>query len=442
MTDRILGFSTDTYAHRRAKVLESLGDGAMILSSAPVLFRSRDTEYRYRPDSELFYLTGCTLPGVVAVLRGAVEEGRFVLFVPPRNPKEEIWSGPRMGPAEAQEMFGAEKVFPLEDLGEELPKLLRKPRRLFYRLGDSARLETLVVEALRFGRQRGPRKGDGPRGVEDPGQILDDLRIRKDPEEVSRIREATGLTVDSFREAMEGARPGMGEWEVESLLEAGFRSGGGRGPAFPTIVGSGKNACTLHYSANEHTIDDGDLILLDGGAEVGLYSGDVTRTFPANGRFSSRQRELYSVVRAAHRSALEMLRPGNEVAEIHQAASAVLTQGLADLGVLDGKVEDLLEAKAHEPYFPHQTSHWLGLDVHDVGDYAHGGSPRLLEPGMVLTVEPGLYFPVSEGEDPGPFAGIGIRIEDDVLVTEEGFENLTGSLPVELEGLEELLDRE
>ncbi|MGW8266224.1 MAG: aminopeptidase P N-terminal domain-containing protein [Longimicrobiales bacterium] len=438
MAERILGFSKETFEARRDRVLDRIGDGSMILSAAPLRYRSRDTEHRYRPDSELFYLTGSTQPGVVAVLQGGEEEDRFLLFVPPRDLKAEVWSGPRLGPEAAREYFRADAAYSTGELDERLPDLLRKPHRVLFRLGSDPILESLVVEALRTARRKGARKGEGPRIVEDPGQVLDELRVRKDPEEVARIRHAAGLTVEAFQVAMRGTRPGMGEWEVESLLEGSFRRGGARGPAFPTIVGSGGNACTLHYSANEHTIDGGELVLLDGGAEVDLYAGDVTRTFPAGGRFSGEQRAVYDVVLSAHQAALGTVRPGNTVAQLHDAAVAALTEGLVDLGVLTGGVDDLVREKAYEPYFPHQTSHWLGLDVHDVGDYARQGSPRVLEEGMVLTVEPGLYFPALGEESAGPFAGIGIRIEDDVLVTADGSENLTEALPVSAAEVETL----
>jgi len=411
----------------------------MVLSSAPLLYRSRDTEYRYRPDSDLFYLTGCVQPGLVAVLQGGEEEDRFLLFVPQRDLKAELWSGPRMGPEAAREEFRADAAFPADELDERLPKLLQRPHRVYFRMGSDARLESLVVDALRTARGRGARKGEGPRIVEDPGQVLDELRLRKDPEEVAKIRQATSLTVAAFREAMRGTWPGMGEWEVESLLEAGFRSGGGGGAAFPTIVGSGGNACTLHYSANAHTIDQGELVLMDGGAEVDLYAGDVTRTFPASGRFSDEQRAVYEVVLSAHQAALGMVRPGKTLAQLHDTALEALIRGLLELGILAGDVDDLIREKAYEPYFPHQTSHWLGLDVHDVADYVLGGAPRVLEEGMVLTVEPGLYFPAPGEENPGPFTGIGVRIEDDVLVTADGSENLTEALPVSVKGVEELL---
>lgn len=430
MTERILGFSRKTFARRRAQVVEGLKDGILILPSSPLLFRSKDTEHRYRPDSELFYLTGCTEPQVVAVLRGDGEGDSFLLFFPRLDPKTEFWSGPRMGPEEAKEHFAADAVYPLDELEKRLPDLLGKPRRVFFRFGAHPRLERLVVEALGTARNRGTRKGIGPRAVEDPGQLLDGPRLRKDPEEVAKIRQATALTVAAFREAIAGTRSGMGEWEVESLLDSAFRRGGAHCPAFPTIVGSGNNACTLHYSENHHTIDEGKLVLLDGGAEVDLYAGDVTRTFPAGGHFHESQRAVYEVVLGAHQAALGAVRPGSTVGQLHQTAVALLTEGLLELGVLSGGVEELIQKKAYEPYFPHQTSHWLGLDVHDVGDYARGGDSRRLEPGMVLTVEPGLYFPSKPGETSNPFTGIGVRIEDDVLVTEDGAENLTKALPV------------
>lgn len=439
MTRPLLGFSPGCFADRRARLRLSLGDGALVLPAAAVFHRSRDTEYRYRPDSELFYLTGCTDPGVVAVLRDTGEES-FVLFVPRRDPRAEVWSGPRPGPEEALDLYSADAVYELERLEERLPALLHRQGQIFFRLGSHPRVEALVKEALIWGRTRGARVGGGPRAVVDPGQILDDLRLVKGVEEVERIREATAVTVRGFREAMGATRPGMGEWEVEAVLEAAFRRGGAGGPAFPTIVGSGENGCVLHYAANRDEIRQGDLVLLDGGAEVDLYAGDVTRTYPADGRFAANQLEVYRVVLGAHDAALSMVRPGSTVARVHEAALGALTEGLVGLGVLKGGVGDLLREKAFEAYLPHQTSHWLGLDVHDVGDYASRSGSRILEPGMVLTVEPGAYFPSAAGTSPSGFGGIGIRIEDDVLVTEEGAENLTASLPVAPDDLEALVD--
>ena len=295
-----------------------------------------------------------------------------------------------------------------------------------------------MVAALKWSRGPGSRKGAGPRAVEDPGAILDDLRLVKEPEEISRVRQATQLTVAAFREAMEATRPGMGEWEVEACLEGAFRRGGGASPAFPTIVGSGKNGCTLHYVDNRDRIEEGSLVLLDGGAELDLYAGDITRTFPAGGRFSSKQLEVYQIVLAAHEAAIATVRPGATAGQIHDVAVAELTEGLVQIGALDGALSDLLEEQAYKAFFPHQTSHWLGLDVHDVGDYASSAGSRVLEPGMILTVEPGLYFSPDQEDAALPFRGIGVRIEDDIIVTEEGMENLSGSLPTSPGEVEEL----
>jgi len=433
-----MGFSAETFARRRTRVRESLDGGVLILPAAPVLRRSRDTVHRYRPDSELFFLTGCVDPGVVAVLRDTEEDG-YVLFVPSQDEKTRLWTGVRPGPEEAKEVFGADRVFPLEELEAELPTLLRSGRRLVFRVGVHPRHEALVVAALSWSRGKGSRTGEGPRALVDPGEFLDSLRMVKDQDEIACIRRATKLTAAGFVEAMKVTRPGMGEWEIEATLESVFRSGGGTGPAFPTIVGSGENGCTLHYIDNRDRIGEGSLVLLDGGAEVDLYAGDVTRTYPAGGRFTDLQGEVYRVVLKALRAAIGAVRPGETAGGVHEAAVKELTVGLVELGVLGGNLEGLLEEKAFEPFFPHQTSHWLGLDVHDVGDYATGVGPTVLKPGMVLTVEPGLYFPSGTCGASHPFGGIGVRLEDDLLVTEVGAENLTASIPVAPEEVEDLL---
>ncbi len=433
------GFSPETFVHRRSRILDELGDGVLVLPAAPILHRSRDTEHRYRPDSELFYATGITASHTVAVVRGFAQEDRFVLFVPALDPKHELWFGPRLGPDEAAELFGADAAYPLSELEEKLPDLLEGADRVFFRVGSDPRCQSLVFGALTVSRNRGARKGEGPRGVVDPGEVLDELRIRKDEEEIAHLRRATGVTATAFLDTIPQLRPGMGEWEVESLLEAAFRRAGARGPAFPTIVGSGVNSCVLHYPQNHRLMEGGELVLLDGGADVELYAGDVSRTLPVSGVFSAIQRDVYQVVHAALQAGIEMIRPGMEVTELHRTVVSYLVRGLVELKVLEGDAEELQEAKAYEPFFPHQTSHWLGLDVHDVGDYVRTGEPRVLEPGMVLTVEPGLYFRAVEGEEDSPFTGTGVRIEDDVLVTVSGRENLTDSLPTDPDEVEALL---
>jgi Xaa-Pro aminopeptidase len=415
-----------------------MGRGVLVLPAAPIARKSRDTVHRYRPDSELFYLTGCVDPGVVAVIRNSGEDD-FVLFVPPQDANTRLWTGLRPGPEETKEILGADKAFPLDALEEELPNLLRSGRRLFFRLGVDAGLDSMMMSALKWSRGKGSRTGEGPRSLADPGTLLDPLRMVKSSEEISRLRRAADLTAFAFLEVMGGTRPGLGEWEIEAIFEASMRSRGAIGPAFPTIVGSGENGCILHYVENRDRVGNGELVLLDGGAEVDLYAGDVTRTFPAGGSFSHCQRQVYEVVLGALRAATEVVRPGTTAREIHQAAVRELTEGLVGLEVLEGELEALVEEEAFKPFFPHQTSHWLGLDVHDVGDYATDEGSIPLEPGMVLTVEPGLYFPSGPDNAEHPFTGIGVRLEDDLLVTEAGVENLTESIPVDPEEVERLV---
>jgi Xaa-Pro aminopeptidase len=423
------GFSARTFADRRARILGGLGDGVMVLPAAPVRYRSRDTEYRYRPDAELFYATGAAEPDTVAVLVGG-DEPRFVLFVPARDETVELWSGPRPDPEEAAERYAPDEALPLEELETRLPDLLASADRIHVRVGADPRVDRLVREALGRARARGPRTGTGPRGLTDPGEILDDLRLVKDQEELRRIREAARISMEGHRAGMAAGRPGAGEWVVEAAVEGAFRTAGATGAGFGTIVGSGANSCVLHYVANADTVEAASLVLVDAGAEVGLYHGDITRSWPVDGRFTGRQRAVYEVVEAARAAGVAAVAPGASVAEVHDAAVAVIVEGLVEMGVLEGAVEELVAEEAHRPFFPHQTSHWLGLDVHDPGDYARQGESRRLEPGMVLTVEPGLYFRPGLAES-GEWAAIGVRVEDDVLVTEDGRENLTAELPTD-----------
>lgn len=419
-------------------MFQALAGDAMILPAAPLQFASRDTDRPYRPDSELFYLTGVTAPDAVAVLVSGAEP-RWTLFVAPRDADAEMWAGTRLGPEGALERYGPAQCLPLTELEARLPGLVSGAGRLHYRLGSNERVERLVVEALERSRVRGARTGSGPRAVVDPGGILDELRLVKDAHEVDRIRQAAALTLQGHVAAVRAIRPGAWEWEVQAELEAAFLRGGG-GPGFGTIVGAGPNACVLHYRANDTRIAEDGLVLVDGGAELGLYHGDVTRTYPASGRFTAAQRRVYDLVESARRAGVEAIRPGRTVAAVHDAAVRTLVEGLHGLGVLEGDAEDSIESGAYKSYYPHQTSHWLGLDVHDPGDYARDGTPRELVPGMVLTVEPGLYFRSGASAAAEPYRGIGVRIEDDVLVTETGHENLTLALPTAPDDIEKLMD--
>lgn len=429
----------ETFLARRRRVLERLGGGVMVLPAAAIQHASRDTERPYVADRELYYLTGLTEPESVAVLVGG-DEPRLELFVRERDPKAELWAGPRLGPDGAEELVGPDACHPLGELQTELPGLLAQGDRIHYRMGRGGVVEHLVLSALHSGRTRGPRTGDGPRGVVDPGEVLDDLRLVKDEVELGAIRRACRITVEGHRVGASVIEPGVGEWVVEAAVEAAFRGRGATGPGFATIVGSGPNACVLHYVGNGDVVGEDALVLVDAGAESALYHGDVTRTYPASGSFTGPQRDVYVLVDAARDAAIEATRPGTTIGAVHDACLRVLVDGLVDLGVLEGEVDGLLEREAYKTFFPHQTSHWLGLDVHDPGDYTRDGASRELEAGMVFTVEPGLYFrPGQEEGAAGHFEGIGIRIEDDVAVTADGHEVLTSSLPTAADDVETLV---
>ncbi|HSG06841.1 MAG TPA: aminopeptidase P N-terminal domain-containing protein [Longimicrobiales bacterium] len=430
--------SRSVFERRRAAVFERLGAGVMVLPAAPIQYRSRDTEIPYRPDSELYYVTGATEPGTVAVLVGGTSPS-FQLFVRDRDSEAELWSGPRLGAVGAAERFGADETHPVSELAFRVPQLLKTADRIHFRLGRGDEVESLVRNALVQARARGPRTGTGPRGLTDPGEILDELRLRKDAHEIQCLRAAAALSIEGHLAGVAELKAGAGEWRVEASVNAAFRRGGGTGPGYGTIVGSGPNACVLHYVANSRVMEKGDLVLLDAGAELGMYQGDVTRTYPVDGVFSGRQRAVYEVVERARAAAVEAVAPGASLAEIHGSAVRVVVEGLVSMGVLKGDLEELVATDAHRPWFPHQTSHWLGLDVHDPGDCARDGSPRLLEPGMTFTVEPGLYFPADSEEGAAAFAGIGVRVEDDVVVTEDGHDNLTRALPTAPDDIEALV---
>lgn len=412
-----------------------LRGGVALLCAAPPRYRSRDTEYRYRQDSDFFYLTGVTEPQVVAVLTPHDAEHRFTLFWPRRDPERERWDGPRLGMEEAQRRYGATAIYPLDELEERLPALTARATHLVYSLGSHPALDRWVLERFRQWRRVRPRDAQPWRGVHEPAWILADQRLVKDAGEQQAIATAAAVTVGAIRTAMAHVRPGMGEWEIEAMVEGAMRAAGASGPAFPTIVASGPNATVLHYRANARRIEPGDLVLLDAGAEWDGYAADATRTFPIAGRFSPPQRELYEVVRAALLAARTAVRPGASVQAAHDAAVATLSAGLVDLGLLPGPVDEVRARATYRRFFWHQTSHWVGLDVHDPGPYRRGDQPVRLRPGMVLTVEPGLYVP-ADADAPSAYRGLGIRLEDTLLVTHDGAEILTGALPIDPDEVE------
>jgi Xaa-Pro aminopeptidase len=429
----------ERHAQRRERFLERIGAGVAVLPAAQVRFKSRDTEIRFRQDSDFFYLTGFTEPEAVAILTPHDDERRFTLFVRPRNPEREVWDGRRAGVEGVLERFGADAAYPIEELNDHLKELLEPADRILYALGAEPATDRRIVELVSGFRRSRQRSGRGPVVVEDPGAVLGEMRVIKDEDELARLRRAARITAAGHRAAMAAARPGVGEWELEAVLEATYRGHGAAGPAYPSIVGTGPNATTLHYVANDRRAGESDLVLIDAGAEWRMYVADITRTFPASGRFSPAQRRVYELVLAAEEAAIAAVQPGAPFSAIHDAALGVLVPGMIELGLLEGEPGALIEEGAHKRFYMHQTSHYLGLDVHDVGLYAFDGEPVPLRPGMVLTVEPGLYIAADAEDVPDELRGIGIRIEDDVLVTDTGHEILTRDVPVAPDEIEALV---
>lgn len=425
-------FEPFPFESRRTALAERLGDGILILPSAPERVRSRDSMHRYAPDRELLWATGIDRPGACAVILGDGQGGlRFEVFVRDRDPEAELWGGERLGPEGWKDRLGADASHSIDQLAPKLDELTRTASTIHFRLGAFPEVEPIVLRALRRGRGRRAREGDGPTTVTDPGQLIDPLRLHKDVAELQRIRTAADITVRAFADAQRRVGAGTGEWEVEGWLDGAFRSMGGNGPAYGTIVGGGRNGCVLHYVDNASELAGGDLVLIDAGASVDYYAADLTRTWPVDGTWSAEQLELYQIVNAARAAGVDACRPGRTMAEVHEASARELREGLGALGLLQtDDAPDTLKA-----FYPHRTSHWLGLDVHDPGAYVVDGEPIVLEPGMVLTVEPGLYMGpaalAAGGSVAEPFAGIGIRIEDDVVVTEDAPEVLTAASPTD-----------
>ena len=426
-------FDKSIHKARRDEVLRRMrelspGPSVAVLPAMPVATRNSDVEHAYRADSDIFFLTGFEEPEAVAVL--STEKG-LTLFVRPRDKEREIWNGRRAGVDGALKEFGADAAFELGKLDEELPRLLGGARTLFYRLGgDDAEFDARMARMLRTLRQRSRAGVDAPRRIEDPGQIVHELRLRKEPLELQTLRKAAELTLRGHLAAMKAGRPGAHEYELQALLEREFRGGGGRGWGYYPIVAAGVNATVLHYNDNSAPLRDGELVLIDAGAEVDLYTADVTRTWPASGRFTAPQRAAYELVLAAADACIAQTRPGATIDGLHDVAVRILTEGMVKLGLLAGDADALIKENAFRRYYMHRTSHWLGLDVHDVGAYrTPEGKPRPLEAGMVFTVEPGLYVAADDEQAPPELRGIGIRIEDDILVTPEGCESLTHAVP-------------
>ncbi len=427
------------FAQRRQRLARRLGsDSAAIFVSGADTIRNGDVEYPFRQTSTFYYLTGFEEPDSVAVIRPGHEQP-YVLFVRPFDPDMAIWVGPRAGVEGAVEHHGADAAYPIEELEIRLPELLRDASTLWFSLGAHPVVEPMItrlVAARRSASQRGARAVEA---VRDPGPLVDELRLIKSNAELQALQRAIDITGAGFEAAMRATRPGMHEFEVQAVLEAEYRRGGSPRDSFPTIAAAGDNACTLHYTTNRDVLEDGELLLIDTGAEYDYYSADVTRTYPANGKFSRAQRDVYDIVLEAQRRAIELVAPGVAFHDVHVAAVRTLVEGLVHLRVLKGEVDGLIEQEHYRPYYMHSTSHWLGLDVHDAGPYRVDGKSIPLRRGMVLTVEPGLYFAPGARGVPKRLQGIGIRIEDDIAVTARGRRNLSEGIPSKPEELEAIV---
>ena len=428
-------FDPSTFAQRRQRFFAQLGEAAAVIPAATLVTHHADCEWPFRQNSDFWYLTGFDEPEAVALFLPHRPEGeRYVLFVQPREASAEVWNGFRWGTEGAVAEFGADLAHPRSELEQRLPDYLRGAEGIAFRVGKHPKVEPLVLAAWAAQLDRAPRSGRAALGLVAPCPLLHELRLRKGPEELERMREAARISAEAHELARQVVRPGLNERQVQAVIEQHFLEQGARGPAYGTIVAGGDNACVLHYIANNAPLNDGDLLLIDAGCSLAdYYNGDITRSFPINGRFSGEQRALYELVLAAQEAAVASVAPGFSAEGVHETALRVLVAGLLDLGLLAGSLDGVIEQGAYRHLYMHRTGHWLGLDVHDVGAYRLGEHHVELEPGMVLTVEPGLYvsdrLPVPEGqpEIEARWKGIGIRIEDDVAVTSHGHENLTAA---------------
>ena len=419
--------------------MRTMGRGAVaILPAAPVRLRNGDVEYAYRPDSDFHYLTGFAEPDAVAVLVPDRAQGEYVLFCRDRDPTREMWDGARAGPDGAVSRFGADDAFPIDDIDEILPGLIEPCARVYYSMGLHPEFDQRLIGWLNGLRAQTVRGRHAPQELVALDHVLHDMRLYKSRPELAALRQSASIAVAAHRRAMRLTAPGRMEYEVAAELLHEFQRHNADA-SYQPIVAAGRNACVLHYRDNADQLKDGDLLLVDAGCEHEYYASDITRTFPIGGRFTSEQRALYEVVLAAQRAAIDRCRAGNHWNEPHDAAVRVITQGLVKLGLLSGRLPKLVRDGAYRRYFVHRTGHWLGLDVHDVGDYKVGDQWRVLEPGMVLTVEPGIYVPAGAKRVRRALQGVGIRIEDDVVVTNGEPEVLTGALVKDPDELERFL---
>jgi Xaa-Pro aminopeptidase len=427
------------YAERRRRLGRQMGSGVAVVPTAPERLRNRDSDYLYRFDSYFYYLTGFPEPDAVMVLVSG-EQPRAILFCRERNPERELWDGVRYGPEGAKEAFGLDEAYPIGELEERLPTLLADQPALYYPVGADAGWDARTIGWLNRVRSLARTGVAAPAAIHDVRVLVDEMRLVKDDAETGVMRRAASISSAAHERAMRATRPGRWEYEIEAELLYEFRKSGAQFPAYWPIVAGGANACILHYRENNARLADGDLLLIDAACELDGYAADITRTFPVGARFGDAQREIYELVLAAQAAAIEAVRPGARWNAPHDAAVRTLAQGFVDLGLCRGDVDQVIASEDYKRFYMHRTGHWLGLDVHDAGEYKRGGEWRVLEPGMVLTVEPGCYIRPADNV-PARYWNIGVRIEDDVAVTVSGREVLTAAAPKTVRDLEALIGR-
>lgn len=435
-----MSISKQEYIRRRQRLMEQMEPNSIaIVPAAHEKIRSADTHYVFRQDSDFSYLSGFLEPEAVLVLIPERDHGEYVLFCRDKDPEREIWDGYRAGPAGAVSDFGADDAFPIDDIDEILPGLIEGKERVYYAMGKDANFDKQVMEWINSIREK-VRAGATP-----PGEFLDldhflhDMRLYKSAAELRIMEQAAQISAEAHVEAMKGCKPGMYEYQLDAIIQHYCAMRGGREPAYTTIVGGGANACVLHYIENNQKLKQNDLVLIDAGCEFNGYAADITRTFPVCGRFSNEQAAIYDIVLEAQKAALSVIEPGRHWNEPHEASIKIITEGLLTLGLLTGSLEENIESQSYKAFYMHRIGHWLGMDVHDVGDYKVHGEWRVLEPGMVMTVEPGIYISPENKEVDARWRGIGIRIEDDVVITKEGHRVLTSAVPKERVEIEALM---
>lgn len=432
--------SNQEFARRRRDLMAQMEpDSIAIVPAAREKIRNRDVEFPFRQDSDFYYLTGFPEPDAVLVLLPGREHGEVVVFCRERDPTMELWNGYRAGPEGVCARYGADDAFPISDMDDILPGLIEGRERVYYAMGRNADFDRRVMQWINVIRSK-VRAGAHPPGeFLDLDHLLHDLRLFKSAGELRVMREAGQISARAHCRAMTFCKPGMYEYQLEAEILHEFGRSGSRSPAYGSIVGAGANGCILHYRENDAEISDGDLVLIDAGCELEHYAADITRTFPANGKFSKEQQALYEITLEAQLAAIDVIKPGAHWNDSHDATVRVIAQGLKDLGLLEGDVKELIETEAYKRFYMHRAGHWLGMDVHDVGDYKVGGAWRVLEPNMVMTVEPGIYVSPNDSGVARKWRGIGIRIEDDVVVTKKGCEVLTGDVPKSVRDIEKLM---